>query len=100
MVDHHVPVKPGALELLDLLDELRLPRAIATTSSRPTVLDHLGRHGIADRFHHIVAHGDYTLAKPAPEPFLKAAGTWVWRRDFAWPWRIPTMQAEMKYSTA
>ena len=74
LVDHDVPVKPGALELLDLLDELRLPRAIATTSSRPTVLHHLGRHGLADRFHHIVAHGDYTLAKPEPEPFLKAAG--------------------------
>jgi HAD superfamily hydrolase (TIGR01509 family) len=73
LVDQHLPLKPGVLELLDLLDELRLPRAIATTSSRLTVQHHLDKHRLAARFHHIVAHGDYALAKPAPEPFLKAA---------------------------
>lgn len=66
-------LKPGALELLDLLDELELPRAIATSSSRATVERHLDAHGLAGRFHHIVAHGDYERHKPDPEPYLKAA---------------------------
>jgi HAD superfamily hydrolase (TIGR01509 family) len=73
LVDRHALLKPGVLELLDLLDELGLPRAIATTSSRPTVQRHLKAHDLVDRFHHIVAHGEYTRHKPAPDPFLKAA---------------------------
>ena len=73
LVDRHPLLKPGVLELLDLLDELGLPRAIATTSSRPTVQRHLEAHGLIDRFHQIVAHGDYARHKPAPDPFLKAA---------------------------
>jgi HAD superfamily hydrolase (TIGR01509 family) len=73
LVDRHPLLKPGVLELLDLLDKLGLPRAIATTSSRPTVQHHLEAHGLVDRFHQIVAHGDYARHKPAPDPFLKAA---------------------------
>jgi HAD superfamily hydrolase (TIGR01509 family) len=66
-------LKPGVLELLDLLDGLGLPRAIATTSSRPTVQRHLEAHDLVGRFNHVVAHGDYARHKPAPDPFLKAA---------------------------
>jgi HAD superfamily hydrolase (TIGR01509 family) len=66
-------LKPGAAELLDLLDELRLPRAIATSSSHATVRRNLVAHGLAERFHGVVAHGDYASGKPAPDPFLKAA---------------------------
>ena len=66
-------LKPGVLELLDLLDELRLPRAVATSSSRATVERHLQRHALAERFHGIAAHGDYVRHKPHPDPFLKAA---------------------------
>jgi HAD superfamily hydrolase (TIGR01509 family) len=66
-------LKPGALELLDLLDELRLPRAIATSSSHATVQHHLSSHDLVHRFHEIVARGDYAEGKPAPDPFLRAA---------------------------
>ena len=66
-------LKPGVGALLDLLDERGLPRAIATSSSRGTVEHHLGAHGLRDRFHHVVASGDYANSKPAPDPFLKAA---------------------------
>ena len=66
-------LKPGALELLDTLDQLRLPRAIATSSSRTTVESHLGTHNLMDRFDQIVCRGDYENGKPAPDPFLKAA---------------------------
>jgi HAD superfamily hydrolase (TIGR01509 family) len=73
MVDTDLPLKPGVAELLGLLDELDLPRAIATTSARATVDHHLGAHGLADRFHHIVAHDDCERHKPDPDPFLRAA---------------------------
>lgn len=66
-------LKPGVEALLDRLDALGLPRAIATSSSHGTVGHHLGAHGLADRFHHVVASGDYANSKPAPDPFLRAA---------------------------
>ena len=68
-----LPLKPGAVELLDRLDALGLPRAIATSSSHPTVAANLARHDLGERFHAVVAHGDYTRGKPAPDPFLAAA---------------------------
>ena len=68
-----LPLKPGAVELLDLLDELGLPRALATSNTHATVQRNLGPLGLADRFHAVVGHGDYANGKPAPDPFLKAA---------------------------
>ena len=73
LVAGNLDLKPGVRTLLDLLDELGLPRAIATSSSHSTVVHHLGEHGLADRFHHVVAAGDYANSKPAPDPFLMAA---------------------------
>ena len=68
-----LPLKPGAIELLDLLDDLSLPRAIATSSTHATVQANLLVHSLTDRFHGVVAHGEYASGKPAPDPFLKAA---------------------------
>jgi HAD superfamily hydrolase (TIGR01509 family) len=73
IAETRLPLKPGVLELLDLLDQLGLPRAIATSSEHATVQHHLTAHGLADRFHAVVGHGDYAAGKPAPDPFLKAA---------------------------
>ena len=66
-------LKAGVTELLDLLDKLQLPRAIATSSRHEDARHHLDAHGLHDRFHAIVAHGDYVQGKPNPDPFLKAA---------------------------
>jgi beta-phosphoglucomutase-like phosphatase (HAD superfamily) len=52
-------LKSGALELLDTLDQLGLPRAIATSSSHRTVERHLTAHNLLGRFQEIVGHGDY-----------------------------------------
>src|SRR5476649_2912837 len=73
LAETDLALKPGALELLDLLDRLALPRAIATSSSHATVWHHLSSHDLVGRFHEVVAHGDYLASKPAPDPFLKAA---------------------------
>lgn len=66
-------MKPGVVELLDLLEERGMPFAIATSSSHPTVQGHLAAHNLEARFHKIIAHGDYARSKPAPDPYLKAA---------------------------
>jgi HAD superfamily hydrolase (TIGR01509 family) len=73
MAETRLTLKPGAAELLDTLDALRLPRAIATSSCHRHVHHHLAAHGLAGRFDAIVANGDYAAGKPAPDPFLKAA---------------------------
>jgi HAD superfamily hydrolase (TIGR01509 family) len=66
-------LKPGLVDLLDTLARLGLPYAIATSSKHDAVAHHLGAHGLYDRFPVIVAHGDYALGKPNPDPFLLAA---------------------------
>ncbi len=66
-------LKPGVIELLDCLDKLAMPRCIATSSAHATVQSHLYAHGLVDRFHAVVGHGDYVASKPSPDPFLTAA---------------------------
>ncbi|CAN7259257.1 HAD family hydrolase [Rhizobium leguminosarum] len=73
MVATELRLKPGVIEMLDWLEEIHLPCAIVTSSDHDTVLSHLLAVNLRDRFRHIIAHGDYTAAKPHPEPYLKAA---------------------------
>jgi HAD superfamily hydrolase (TIGR01509 family) len=73
IAETRLELKAGALELLDTLDQLGLPRAIATSSSHRTVERHLTAHNLLGRFPEIVGHGDYERGKPAPDPFLRAA---------------------------
>jgi HAD superfamily hydrolase (TIGR01509 family) len=73
LVDTQLCLKAGVVELLDLLDRLALPRAIATSSKRESVAHHLAAHGLTHRFHAVVAAGDYAKGKPAPDPYLAAA---------------------------
>jgi HAD superfamily hydrolase (TIGR01509 family) len=68
-----VALKAGVVEILDRLDQLRLPRAIATSSTR-VALDHsLGASGVIPRFHAYVTRETVTDHKPHPAPFLAAA---------------------------
>ena len=73
LADEKLDLKPGVGALLDTLDALGLPRAIATSSFHKSANHHLARHGLTARFHAVVAFGDYDRAKPAPDPFLTAA---------------------------
>jgi beta-phosphoglucomutase-like phosphatase (HAD superfamily) len=73
IAETRLELKPGALELLDTLDEFHIPRAIATSSYQSTVERHLTAHNLMGRFDEIVGHGDYQRGKPAPDPFLRAA---------------------------
>lgn len=68
-----VPLKRGVFEMLDLLDELSIPRAIATSSFRLSVDHHLGPYDILRRFNHVLSRESYDEPKPSPAPYLKAA---------------------------
>jgi HAD superfamily hydrolase (TIGR01509 family) len=65
--------KPGAPELLDTLDALRMPRAICTSGTHAEVRRNLAACGLEGRFAFAVARGDYARGKPAPDPYLLAA---------------------------
>jgi HAD superfamily hydrolase (TIGR01509 family) len=69
----NLQIKPGAIGLLQTLDELRLPRAIATSSNHDDARHYLAMHNLTGRFHQIIASGDYSRSKPFPDPYLKAA---------------------------
>ena len=68
-----IALKAGVFELLDHLDAIGMPRAIATSSSLAGVRASLGPHSIVDRFHALITRDVQTHSKPHPEPFLKAA---------------------------
>jgi HAD superfamily hydrolase (TIGR01509 family) len=68
-----IPIKPGALELLDFIAARRWPKAVATSASRHVAALFLGGAGLVDRFDAIVTRDDVTRGKPDPEPFLTAA---------------------------
>lgn len=73
LTETNLRLKAGVTELLDVLDELELPRAVCTSSAHFQVKHHLGTLGVLERFHHVVAQGDYPRGKPHPEPYLAAA---------------------------
>ncbi len=68
-----VPLKPGLLALLDALDVLGIPRAMATSTGRERATELLDRAGLSGRIHAIVCGDDITRGKPAPDIFLAAA---------------------------
>ena len=70
---HGVSLMAGVVELLDHLDAIGIPYAIATSSAPAMVERNLDHHGLTGRFKATVARGDYERGKPSPDPFLKAA---------------------------
>jgi HAD superfamily hydrolase (TIGR01509 family) len=70
--DIGAPLKPGAAELLALLDEAGLPKALVTSSSRRAVDRHLPAEVVA-RFSTLITSECVEHGKPHPEPYLKAA---------------------------
>jgi HAD superfamily hydrolase (TIGR01509 family) len=67
------PTLPGVRELLAELDRRSLPRALVTSSWQGWVDALLGAIGLTGAFPVVVTEEQVENAKPAPEPFLKAA---------------------------
>jgi HAD superfamily hydrolase (TIGR01509 family) len=68
-----LPLKRGAIELLDALRGAECPMAIVTSSSRRTAESHLTLAGIRSRFETILTCDDVTRGKPSPDLYLLAA---------------------------
>lgn len=69
----HLERKAGVTELLDHLDKLGLPRAVATSSSRAKAENHLRGAQLLECFDAIVTRDDVTHGKPKPDLYLGAA---------------------------
>lgn len=67
------PLKPGATELMDALDEMGAPYALATSSRRPWVERHFNAHKLSARFKAVITRQDCVEGKPHPEPYLNAS---------------------------
>jgi HAD superfamily hydrolase (TIGR01509 family) len=75
MFEASLPLKGGAVELLDALGDSKCPMAIVTSSSRRTTEAHLTLAGIRDRFDTVLTRDDVTRGKPSPDLYLLAAST-------------------------
>lgn len=64
---------PGLMELLAALESAAIPKAIATSSSRPFVERALGLFNLAPRFLFVLTAEDVEHGKPAPDVYLLAA---------------------------
>jgi HAD superfamily hydrolase (TIGR01509 family) len=72
-LDQGIPLLPGALEILETLEALGLPRALATSSQRDRAHHKLAQSGLARHFTAVVSVDCVTRPKPAPDPYLLAA---------------------------
>jgi HAD superfamily hydrolase (TIGR01509 family) len=72
-LDGNVTLMPGLIELLDTIDRLSLPKAVASSSQRRYVDAVLQSLGLADRFSVIIGGDEVPHGKPAPDIFLAAA---------------------------
>ena len=68
-----VPLKPGALELIELLERRAALRAVVSSSHRRDVERCLAAHGLVERFQRIVTGDEVERSKPAPDIYLRTA---------------------------
>ncbi|MCX2895413.1 HAD family phosphatase [Stenotrophomonas lactitubi] len=68
-----LPLRPGILELLELLTSHAVPRAVATSTRQPRANRKLAATGLLPYFDAVIAGGDVARAKPAPDIYLLAA---------------------------
>ena len=69
-----VPVKAGAVELLQYLSQAEIPRALVTSTRRSTAEPKLAASGLIGYFQALVCGGEAAHGKPRPDPYLAAAG--------------------------
>jgi HAD superfamily hydrolase (TIGR01509 family) len=67
------PLKPGVRRLLDTIEELGLPAAVASATAAPEVRRRLTAAGLEERFAVVVGGDEVSAGKPAPDLFLRAA---------------------------
>ena len=85
----NTPVFPEMRRLLDVLVQRKIPRAVATGSSRDVVREVLDFTGLAAYFDVVLSSDDVGRSKPAPDVFLAAAGVVT----PAMAWVLPLVRA-------
>jgi HAD superfamily hydrolase (TIGR01509 family) len=73
ILENGLPLKSGAVALLDALAAAKCPFAIVTSSSRRTADEHLTLAGIRSRFQTMLTRDHVTRGKPSPDLYLLAA---------------------------
>ena len=66
-------VKSGVLELLDFLDKISMPKAVATSTEYERAIYKLSLTNLLDHFPIVIAGDQIEKGKPAPDIFLAAA---------------------------
>ena len=66
-------IKSGLLELLDFLDKVSMPKAVATSTAYGRAIYKLSLVNLLDRFPIVIAGDQVEKGKPAPDIFLAAA---------------------------
>ncbi len=74
-VEQGIPVKPGAIELLQRLEAKEIPCAVATSTATETAEKHLEMAGLRHYFRSVTGGDMVRHAKPSPEIYLLAAET-------------------------
>ncbi|MBU3917767.1 HAD family phosphatase [bacterium] len=70
---HGIPVKPGLVELINMLDQRSIAKGIGTSTKKLKAVEKLKIAGLRDSFEHIVGGDEVKEGKPAPHLFLKVA---------------------------
>ena len=82
-----VPCKKGLKELLAALEDMGLPRIVASSSPRNMIEMNLQTTGTARYFHDVVSCTEVAHSKPAPDTFLSRRKSCTLTRMTAWCWR-------------
>lgn len=73
LVEAPVPVKTGAVDLLEHLRARSVPMALVTSTRRATALKKLEATELLDFFSCLICGGETERGKPNPEPYLAAS---------------------------
>lgn len=68
-----IPLRPEVHEMLDLVEQLALPKAVATSTRTIRAEQKLALTGLRPRFDALVGFDCIANPKPAPDPYLLAA---------------------------
>lgn len=73
LLPEHIQMMPGLSSLLERLENLRIPKGVATSSERELARLALGTFDLIPRFEFVLTANDVTQGKPHPEIYQTAA---------------------------
>jgi HAD superfamily hydrolase (TIGR01509 family) len=71
-IEDHVPLKPGAAQLVDILASKGVPMGVATSTRTEKASSRLDRSGLLKHFQCVIGGDLVARHKPDPEVYLKA----------------------------